>query len=118
MHGVPTMFIAELDHPNFNDYDLSSLRTGCKWQARPAPCEVMKRAFGQMQINEITIGYGMTETSPVSTQTASSTTLWRSEVSTVGKVHPRVQLAKVIDEQGRTVPRGAFYELCTRAATT
>ena len=111
LHGVPTMFIAELDHPNFNDYDLSSLRTGCMAGA-PCPIEVMKRVFDQMHMNEITIGYGMTETSPVSTQTGVDDPM-EKRVSTVGKVHPHVQL-KVIDEQGRTVPRGESGELCTR----
>ncbi len=111
LHGVPTMFIAELDHPNFGQYDLSSLRTGCMAGA-PCPTEVMKRVLEQMHMSEVTIGYGMTETSPVSFQTGVSDPI-EKRVSTVGRIHPHVQ-AKIIDEQGRVVPRGQSGEFCTR----
>jgi fatty-acyl-CoA synthase len=111
LHGVPTMFIAELDHPQFADYDLGSLRTGIMAGA-PCPIEVMKRVFDEMHLGEITIAYGMTETSPVSFQSEIDDSM-EKRVSTVGRVHPHVEV-KVIDEQGRVVPRGTKGELCTR----
>ena len=112
VHGVPTMFIAELEHPNFNKYDLSSLRTGVMAGA-PCPVEVMKKVISEMGIREITICYGMTETSPVSFQSSTDDPI-ELRVSTVGRVHPHVE-AKVIDTStGDTVPRGTPGELCVR----
>ena len=111
LYGVPTMFIAVLDHPRFGEFDLSSLRTGTM-AGSPCPVEVMKRVVGDMGAEEITIGYGMTETSPVSFQTRRSDSLER-RVSTVGTIHPHVEV-KVIDEDGKIVPRGTQGELLTR----
>jgi fatty-acyl-CoA synthase len=111
LYGVPTMFIAELDHPEFNSFDLTSLRTGMMAGA-PCPIEVMRRCIRDMHLTEMTIGYGMTETSPVSTQTARDDELDR-RVSTVGRVHPHVEV-KIIDSEGRIVPRGMPGEFCTR----
>ncbi len=111
LYGVPTMFIAELAHPGFDDYDLSSLRTGIMAGA-PCPREVMRQVIDRMHMEEVTICYGMTETSPVSTQTAADDELDR-RVSTVGRVHPHVEI-KVIDAQGATQPCGEPGELCTR----
>src|SRR6185437_7490077 len=111
LYGVPTMFIAELDHPEFATFDLTSLRTGMMAGA-PCPIEVMRRVIRDMHLTEITIGYGMTETSPVSTQTARDDELDR-RVSTVGRVHPHVEV-KIIDSDGRIVPRGTAGEFCTR----
>jgi fatty-acyl-CoA synthase len=112
LYGVPTMFIAELAEPDFASYDLSSLRTGIM-AGSPCPVEVMKRVVSDMGMTEVTICYGMTETSPVSTQTRANDDLER-RVSTVGQVHPHVEI-KIIDaETGRTVPRGTPGELCTR----
>jgi fatty-acyl-CoA synthase len=111
LHGVPTMFIAQLDHPDFASFDLSGLRTGIMAGA-PCPIEVMRRATAQMHLSEITIAYGMTETSPVSTQTTTDDPLER-RVSTVGRVFPHVEV-KIIDAEGRVVPRGAPGEFCTR----
>jgi fatty-acyl-CoA synthase len=111
LYGVPTMFIAELDHPEFRKFDLNSLRTGMM-AGSPCPIEVMRRCIRDMHLREMTIGYGMTETSPVSTQTALDDPLER-RVSTVGRVHPHVEI-KVIDTEGRVVPRGAPGEFCTR----
>lgn len=111
LHGVPTMFIAELDHPEFADYDLASLRTGIMAGA-PCPIEVMKRVFDEMHLGEVTIAYGMTETSPVSFQSDIDDSMER-RVSTVGRIHPHVEV-KIIDDQGRVLPRGAKGELCTR----
>ncbi len=111
LYGVPTMFIAELDLPNFSDYDLSSLRTGIMAGAS-CPIEVMKRVFSEMNMGEITIAYGMTETSPVSFQSSTDDPVER-RVSTVGRIHPHVQV-KIINERGETVPRGERGELCTR----
>ena len=111
LYGVPTMFIAELDHPDFASYDLTSLRTGMMAGA-PCPTEVMRRAMRDMHLTEITIGYGMTETSPVSTQTRIGDSL-EKQVGTVGRPHPHVEI-KIIDTEGRIVPRGATGELCTR----
>ncbi len=111
LYGVPTMFIAELDHPNFEKFDLTSLRTGMMAGA-PCPIEVMRRCIRDMHLTEMTIGYGMTETSPVSTQTALDDPIER-RVSTVGRVHPHVEV-KIIDAEGRIVPRGTPGEFCTR----
>ena len=111
LYGVPTMFIAQLEMPNFSSYDLSSLRTGIM-AGSPCPVEVMKRVIGQMNLGEITNCYGMTETSPVSFQTATDEGFER-RVSTVGRVHPHVQV-KVVDAYGRCVPRGVQGELQTR----
>jgi len=111
LHGVPTMFIAELDHPEFSRFDLGSLRTGIM-AGSPCPVEVMKRVVTDMHMREVTICYGMTETSPVSFQTTLDDPLNR-RVSTVGCVHPHVE-AKIIDEDGRIVPPDTAGELCTR----
>jgi len=112
LHGVPTMFIAELDLPDFKQYDLSSLRTGIM-AGSPCPVEVMKRVISDMGMSEITICYGMTETSPVSFQTRISDPI-ELRVSTVGQVHYHVE-AKVIDPlAGNTLPRGVAGELCVR----
>jgi fatty-acyl-CoA synthase len=111
VYGVPTMFIAEMDHPDFAKFDLSSLRTGLM-AGSPCPIEVMKRAVGLMNLSEIIIGYGMTETSPASFACSPDDPLER-RVSTVGRVKPHVE-AKVVDGEGRIVPRGAAGELLTR----
>src|ERR1700689_830506 len=111
LYGVPTMFIAELDHPDFTKFDLSSLRTGMMAGA-PCPIEVMRRCIADMHLTEMTIGYGMTETSPVSTQTLIGDTL-EHQTGTVGKVHPHVEV-KIIDAEGRVVPVGTSGEFCTR----
>jgi fatty-acyl-CoA synthase len=111
VYGVPTMFIAEMDHPDFARFDLSSLRTGIM-AGSPCPVEVMKRAVTSMHVSEIVIGYGMTETSPASFISATDDSLER-RVSTVGRVMPHVE-AKVIDAEGRIVPRGTAGELLTR----
>ena len=111
LYGVPTMFIAELDHPEFARFDLKSLRTGIMAGA-PCPVEVMKRVNNEMNMGEVTIAYGMTETSPVSFQSATDDPLER-RVSTVGRIHPHVEV-KVVDLEGRVVPRGERGELCTR----
>jgi fatty-acyl-CoA synthase len=111
LYGVPTMFIAELDHPEFSKFDLSSLRTGIMAGA-PCPIEVMRRVNEQMNMREVTIAYGMTETSPVSFQSSTDDPLER-RVSTVGRIHPHVEV-KVVDLEGRVVPRGERGELCTR----
>ena len=111
LYGVPTMFIAELDHPEFATFDLSSLRTGIMAGA-PCPIEVMKRVNEQMNMRDVTIAYGMTETSPVSFQSATDDPLER-RVATVGRIHPHVEV-KVVDLEGRVVPRGERGELCTR----
>ncbi|MBB6378179.1 fatty-acyl-CoA synthase [Pseudonocardia eucalypti] len=112
LYGVPTMFIAELAEPDFESYDLSSLRTGIM-AGSPCPVEVMKQVINRMGMTEVGICYGMTETSPVSTQTRADDSLER-RVSTVGRVHPHVEV-KVIDPvTGLTQPRGEPGELCTR----
>jgi fatty-acyl-CoA synthase len=111
VYGVPTMFIAEMDHPDFARFDLSSLRTGIM-AGSPCPIEVMKRAVTSMHLSEIVIGYGMTETSPASFVSATDDPLER-RVSTVGRVMPHVE-AKVIDAEGRIAPRGTAGELLTR----
>jgi len=111
LYGVPTMFIAELDHPRFAEFDIASLRAGIM-AGSPCPIEVMKRVQAQMNMREVTIAYGMTETSPVSTQSAVDDPLDR-RVSTVGRVQPHLEV-KIADEQGQPVPCGTTGELCTR----
>lgn len=111
LHGVPTMFIAELDLPDLKSYDLSSLRTGIMAGAS-CPIEVMKRVFAEMNMTEVTIGYGMTETSPVSFQSSTDDPI-EKRVATVGRIHPHVEV-KVIDENGQTVDHNVKGELCTR----
>ena len=111
LHGVPTMFIAELEHPDFESFDLGCLRTGIMAGA-PCPIEVMRKVISEMNMAEVTIAYGMTETSPVSFQSATDDPL-EKRVSTVGRIHPHVQV-KIIDEHGAVVPRGVSGELCTR----
>ena len=111
LYGVPTMFIAELEHARFGEFDLSSLRTGIM-SGSPCPIAVMRRVVAEMHLPELTICYGMTETSPVSFQTEPDDSLER-RVGTVGRVHPHVQV-KVVDEDGRVVPRGVAGELLTR----
>jgi fatty-acyl-CoA synthase len=112
LYGVPTMFIAELDHPGFAGHDLSSLRTGIM-AGSPCPVEVMKRVRAEMHMDEVTICYGMTETSPVSFQTATDDPVDK-RVGTVGRVHPHVEVKVVDPDSGRVVPRGEPGELCTR----
>lgn len=111
LYGVPTMFIAELDHPDFKRFDLTSLRTGIMAGA-PCPIEVMKRVNQEMHMDQVTIAYGMTETSPVSFQSAVDDPLER-RVSTVGRIHPHVEV-KIVDAAGRIVPPGVPGELLTR----
>ncbi|MFJ9933006.1 AMP-binding protein [Streptomyces virginiae] len=112
LYGVPTMFIAELAEPGFDSYDLSGLRTGIM-AGSPCPVEVMREVIERMGMTEVSICYGMTETSPVSTQTRADDSVER-RVSTVGRVGPHLEV-KVVDPQtGRTVPRGQPGELCTR----
>jgi fatty-acyl-CoA synthase len=112
LYGVPTMFIAELEHPGFEQYDLSRLRTGIM-AGSPCPVEVMKKVQLRMNMREVTICYGMTETSPVSTQSALDDPLDK-RVGTVGRVHPHVEVKVVDAETSEIVPRGAPGELCTR----
>jgi len=111
LHGVPTMFIAELDHPEFDKFDLKSLRTGIM-AGSPCPIEVMKRCVATMNLSEITIAYGMTETSPVSFQSSTTDPLER-RVSTVGRIQPHLEV-KIVDLNGRIVPPGTPGELLTR----
>ena len=111
LYGVPTMFIAELDHPQRSEFDLSSLRTGIMAGAT-CPIEVMRRVIGEMHMAEVQIAYGMTETSPVSLQTGAADDLER-RVTSVGRTQPRLE-SKVVDAEGNTVPRGEIGELCTR----
>jgi fatty-acyl-CoA synthase len=112
LYGVPTMFIAELDHPRFGEFNLSTLRTGVM-AGSPCPVEVMKKVQSRMNMREVTICYGMTETSPVSTQSSLDDPLER-RVSTVGRIHPHLEVKIVDAETGAVVPRGAPGELCTR----
>ncbi|WP_287880076.1 MULTISPECIES: AMP-binding protein [Acidovorax] len=112
LHGVPTMFIAELDHPRFAEFDLSSLRTGIM-AGSPCPIEVMKRVQADMHMSEVTIAYGMTETSPVSCQSDADTPL-EKRVSTVGRVQSHLEVKIVDPETGAVVPRGERGELCTK----
>ena len=111
LHGVPTMFIAELEHPRFGEFDLSSLRTGIM-AGSPCPIAVMRRVVAEMHMPEVTICYGMTETSPVSFQSRPDDPLER-RVGTVGRVHPHVQV-KIIDTNGQVVARGIAGEILTR----
>jgi fatty-acyl-CoA synthase len=111
LYGVPTMFIAELSLPTFADYDLSSLRTGIM-AGSPCPLEVMKRVQTEMHMPEVTICYGMTETSPVSTQTLTDDPV-EKRTGTVGRVHPHLEV-KIVDANGAIVPRDTPGELCTR----
>ena len=111
LHGVPTMFIAELAHPRFAEFDLSSLRTGIM-AGSPCPIETMKRVVAQMHMHEVTIAYGMTETSPVSFQSATTDPLER-RVTTVGRIQPHLEV-KLVDAVGSVVPVGEKGELCTR----
>src|SRR5215217_3471054 len=112
LYGVPTMFIAELDHPRFGEFDLTTLRTGVM-AGSPCPVEVMKQVQSRMNMREVTICYGMTETSPVSTQ-SSLDDPFDKRVSTVGRVHPHLEVKVINAETGAVVPRGAAGELCTR----
>ncbi|QIG47325.1 AMP-binding protein [Nordella sp. HKS 07] len=111
LYGVPTMFIAELGHADFKKFDLSSLRTGIM-AGSPCPIEVMKRVVSEMHMNDVTICYGMTETSPVSFQTSPDDPL-EKRVGSVGRIHPHVEV-KIVDAEGRIVPPGVAGELCTR----
>jgi fatty-acyl-CoA synthase len=111
LHGVPTMFIAELDHPEFKRFDLATLRTGIMAGA-PCPVEVMKRVNQDMHMREVTIAYGMTETAPVSFQSATDDPI-EKRVSTVGRILPHLEV-KIVDADGRVVPVGEKGELCTR----
>jgi fatty-acyl-CoA synthase len=112
LYGVPTMFIAELDHPDFADYDLTSLRTGIM-AGSPCPVEVMRKVIDRMNMAGVTICYGMTETSPVSTQTGADDDL-EHRTATVGRVHPHVEIRVADPETGRTLPRGQTGEFQTR----
>ena len=112
LYGVQTMFIAEFALPDFASYDVSSLRTGIM-AGSPCPVEVMKRVVSEMHMTEVTICYGMTETSPVSAQTRADDDMER-RVSTVGRVHPHVEVKVIDPETGLVVPRGDTGELCTR----
>jgi len=112
LYGVPTMFIAELEHPNFDKYDYSSLRTGIM-AGSPCPVEVMKNVNHLMNMSEVEIAYGMTETSPVSTQTRHNAPI-EKRVSTVGRVVPHTEVKIIDPETGQVVPIGTSGELCTR----
>jgi len=112
LYGVPTMFIAELEHPRFGDFDLSALRTGIM-AGSPCPIEVMRRVIERMHMSEVTICYGMTETSPVSTQTRADDDV-EHRTGTVGRVHPHVEVRIADPETGRTLPCGEPGELLTR----
>jgi fatty-acyl-CoA synthase len=111
LYGVPTMFIAVLEHPRFADFDLTSLRTGIMAGA-PCPIELMKDVVARMHLDEIAIGYGMTETSPISTMTAHDDPMHR-RVGSVGRVQPHCEI-KIVDTSGAVLPRGSAGELCTR----
>ena len=111
LHGVPTMFIAELDHPDFASYDLSRLRTGIM-AGSPCPIETMKRVVSKMHLAEITIAYGMTETSPVSFQSSTTDPLDK-RTTTVGRIQPHLEV-KIVDALGNIVPVGETGELCTK----
>lgn len=112
LYGVPTMFIAEVDHARFREFSLTSLRTGIMAGA-PCPIELMKRVVSDMHMAEVAIGYGMTETSPISTQSALDDPLER-RVSTVGRVQPHIEIKIVDPGTGAIVPHGTSGELCTR----
>lgn len=111
LHGVPTMFIAQLEHPNFSSYDTSSLRTGIMAGA-PCPIQTMRQVVDRMHLSEVTIGYGMTETSPLSFQSRTDDPIER-RVGTVGRIHPHVEV-KIVDVSGNVVRIGTSGELCTR----
>jgi fatty-acyl-CoA synthase len=111
LHGVPTMFITELDHPDFRKFDVSSLRTGAMG-GTPCPIEVMRRVVNEMHMDQVTITYGMTENSPITFQSSADDPLER-RVTSVGRIHPHVE-AKVIDTEGRILPVGQRGELLTR----
>lgn len=111
LYGVPTMFIAELEHPEFGQFDLSTLRTGVM-AGSPCPIDVMRRVIGRMHLGEITIGYGMTELSPLCCQGSPDDSLER-RVSTVGRIHPHIEM-KIVDDEGRVVPRGTAGQLLVR----
>ncbi|AOJ70573.1 MULTISPECIES: AMP-binding protein [Burkholderia] len=111
LQGVPTMFIAELDHPDFDRFDLSALRTGIM-AGSPCPIETMKRVVAKMHMSEVTIAYGMTETSPVSFQSSTTDSL-EKRTTTVGRIQPHLE-AKIVDATGAIVPVGETGELCTR----
>ncbi|RAF54861.1 AMP-binding protein, partial [Burkholderia multivorans] len=112
LYGVPTMFIAELGLPDFSDFDLSSLRTGIM-AGSPCPVEVMRHVIDDMNMSEVAICYGMTETSPVSTMTRVDDSL-EARTETVGRVMPHVEVKIVDPVTGQTMPRGQKGELCTR----
>jgi fatty-acyl-CoA synthase len=112
LYGVPTMFIGELDHPRFADFEFSSLRTGIM-AGSPCPVEVMRKVQSHMHMPEVTICYGMTETAPVSTQSSTDDPLDK-RVSTVGRIHPHVEIKIVDPQSGQILPRGQAGELCTR----
>ena len=112
LYGVPTMFIAELAHPEFDRFDLTSLRTGVM-AGSPCPVEVMKACVDRMHMTDVTICYGMTETSPVSTQTLPDDSL-HHRTATVGRAHPHVEIRVADAETGETLPRGETGEFCTR----
>jgi fatty-acyl-CoA synthase len=111
LHGVPTMFVAELEHANFANYDMSSLRTGIMAGA-PCPIDTMRAVINRMHMREVTIGYGMTETSPLSFQSRTDDPVER-RVATVGRIHPHVEI-KIVDASGKVARIGASGELCTR----
>jgi fatty-acyl-CoA synthase len=112
LYGVPTMFIAALEHPRFAEFDVSSLRTGIM-AGSPCPVATLRQVRERLHMPEVTIGYGMTETSPLSTQTAVDDPL-EKRVGTVGRVHPHVEVKVIDPDTGRVVPRGRPGELCTR----
>ena len=112
LYGVPTMFIAELEHPRFGEFDFGSLRTGIM-AGSPCPVEVMKKVQTVMHMPEMTIAYGMTETSPVATQCTTDDPLER-RVATVGRAHPHVEIKVIDPANGAVVPRGTTGELCSR----
>lgn len=114
LYGVPTMFIAELDHPRFAEFDLSSLRTGIMAGA-PCPIELMKNVVTKMHMHQVAIGYGMTETSPISTMTSLEDPIER-RVGTVGRVFPHVEI-KIVNTAGETVACGEAGEFCTRGSS-
>jgi len=111
LHGVPTMFIAELEHPDFDRFDLSSLRTGIMAGA-PCPVEVMKKVISQMHMSEVLIAYGQTECSPVNHMTLADDPI-EKRVESVGRAGPHLEV-KIVDEKGDTVPVGERGDICTR----
>ncbi len=110
-YGVPTMFIGMLEHEQFDEFDFSTLRTGIM-AGSPCPREIMQRVIDRMNMSEITICYGMTETSPVSAQSSTSDSM-EQRVGTVGRIHPHIEI-KIVDEHGKIVPKGTLGELCVR----